>query len=71
MCVFQGDIVDNIERNVSKSVDHIIVAKEQTKKAVRHQTKARKKVVIIIVVVLILVGLLALIIGLSVGLKHS
>lgn len=42
MCVFQGDIVDNIEQNVSKSVDHILVAKEQTKKAVRYQTKARK-----------------------------
>lgn len=38
----QGDIVDNIEQNVSKSVDHILVAKEQTKKALRYQTKARK-----------------------------
>lgn len=42
LCVFQGDIIDNIEQNVSKSVDHIIAAKEQTKKAVRYQTKARK-----------------------------
>lgn len=42
LCVFQGDIIDNIEQNVSKSVDHITVAKEQTKKAIRHQTKARK-----------------------------
>lgn len=42
LCVFQGDIVDNIEQNVSKSVDHVTVAKEQTKKAVRYQTKARK-----------------------------
>uniref|UniRef100_A0A3Q3QTD2 Syntaxin-3 n=1 Tax=Monopterus albus TaxID=43700 RepID=A0A3Q3QTD2_MONAL len=39
----QGDIIDNIELNVSKSVDHITVAKEQTKKAVRYQTKARKE----------------------------
>uniref|UniRef100_A0A3B4WW31 t-SNARE coiled-coil homology domain-containing protein n=1 Tax=Seriola lalandi dorsalis TaxID=1841481 RepID=A0A3B4WW31_SERLL len=38
-----GDIVNNIEQNVSKSMDHIIAAKEQTKKAVRYQTKARKK----------------------------
>nr|XP_020450316.1 syntaxin-3 isoform X3 [Monopterus albus] len=43
----QGDIIDNIELNVSKSVDHITVAKEQTKKAVRYQTKARKKMIII------------------------
>lgn len=38
----QGDMVENIEQNISKSVDHIIAAKEQTKKAVRYQTKARK-----------------------------
>uniref|UniRef100_A0A8C5HIP9 Syntaxin-3 n=1 Tax=Gouania willdenowi TaxID=441366 RepID=A0A8C5HIP9_GOUWI len=38
----QGDIVDNIEQNVSKSVDHITEAQEITKKAVRYQTKARK-----------------------------
>uniref|UniRef100_A0A3B5AK94 Syntaxin-3 n=1 Tax=Stegastes partitus TaxID=144197 RepID=A0A3B5AK94_9TELE len=65
----QGDIVDNIEQNVSNSVDHIIQAKEETKKAVRYQTKARKKMVIIAVVVAILLAILALIIGLSVGLK--
>lgn len=35
-------MVDNIEQNLSKSVDHIAVAKEQTKKAVKYQTKARK-----------------------------
>uniref|UniRef100_A0A8C2XMR3 Syntaxin-3 n=1 Tax=Cyclopterus lumpus TaxID=8103 RepID=A0A8C2XMR3_CYCLU len=46
----QGDIVDNIEQNVSKSVDHITVAKEQTKKAIRHRTKARKKMILIVVV---------------------
>ncbi|XP_056295686.1 syntaxin 3b isoform X2 [Pseudoliparis swirei] len=46
----QGDIVDNIEQNISKSVDHITVAKEQTKKAVRHRTKARKKMIVIVVV---------------------
>ncbi|MEQ2160540.1 hypothetical protein GOODEAATRI_000228 [Goodea atripinnis] len=38
----QGDIIDNIEQNVSQSVDHIIQAKEETKKAVRYQTKSRK-----------------------------
>uniref|UniRef100_A0A8C6TWR3 Syntaxin-3 n=1 Tax=Neogobius melanostomus TaxID=47308 RepID=A0A8C6TWR3_9GOBI len=38
----QGEIVDNIEQNVSKSVDHIVEAKEQTKKAVKYQTSARK-----------------------------
>uniref|UniRef100_A0A8C6TUB8 Syntaxin-3 n=1 Tax=Neogobius melanostomus TaxID=47308 RepID=A0A8C6TUB8_9GOBI len=65
----QGEIVDNIEQNVSKSVDHIVEAKEQTKKAVKYQTSARKKTVIVVVVVVILLAILALIIGLSVGLK--
>lgn len=65
----QGDMVENIEQNISKSVDHIIAAKEQTKKAVRYQTKARKKLVIIIVIVVILVIIVALAIGLSVGLN--
>ncbi|XP_053487717.1 syntaxin 3b isoform X2 [Ictalurus furcatus] len=43
----QGDIIDNIEANVSKSVDHIAAAKIETKKAVRYQTKARKKIIIL------------------------
>uniref|UniRef100_A0A3B3DXM2 Syntaxin-3 n=1 Tax=Oryzias melastigma TaxID=30732 RepID=A0A3B3DXM2_ORYME len=66
----QGDIVDNIEKNVSQSVDHIVEAKEQTKKAVRYQTKARKKTVIIVVIVVILLAVLALSIGLGVGLQN-
>ncbi|XP_072293865.1 syntaxin 3b isoform X2 [Eucyclogobius newberryi] len=65
----QGDIVENIEQNVSKSEDHIVAAKQETKKAVRYQTKARKKTVILVVVVVSLLALLALIIGLSVGLN--
>ncbi|KAF4094220.1 hypothetical protein AMELA_G00010500 [Ameiurus melas] len=67
----QGDIIDNIEANVSKSVDHIAAAKIETKKAVRYQTKARKKVVIIVCVVLVVLAIIALIIGLSVGLKQA
>uniref|UniRef100_A0A8B9K0P9 Syntaxin 3A n=1 Tax=Astyanax mexicanus TaxID=7994 RepID=A0A8B9K0P9_ASTMX len=35
--VFQGDIINNIEVNVSKAVDHVEVAKAETKKAVRYQ----------------------------------
>lgn len=42
LCVFQGDSIDNIEKNVSKSEDHITEAREQTKKAIKHQGKARK-----------------------------
>ena len=42
VCVFQGDIVNNIEVQVSKAVDHIVVAKTETKKAIQYQSKARK-----------------------------
>ncbi|XP_018610458.2 syntaxin-3-like isoform X1 [Scleropages formosus] len=38
----QGEIVDNIEAQVSKAVDHIAVAKAETKKAIRYQSKSRK-----------------------------
>ncbi|XP_053361512.1 syntaxin 3b isoform X1 [Clarias gariepinus] len=38
----QGDTINNIEANVSKAVDHVAVAKIETKKAVRYQSKARK-----------------------------
>ncbi|KAL7863648.1 hypothetical protein SRHO_G00126320 [Serrasalmus rhombeus] len=58
----QGDIVDNIEVNVSKAVDHIAVAKTETKKAVRYQSSARKKKVIIVCLVLVILGIIALII---------
>ncbi|XP_072519063.1 syntaxin 3b isoform X2 [Salminus brasiliensis] len=58
----QGDIVDNIEVNVSKAVDHIAVAKTETKKAVRYQSKARKKMIILGVVILVIVVIIVIII---------
>ncbi|XP_031413965.1 syntaxin-3-like isoform X3 [Clupea harengus] len=67
----QGDTVDNIEVNVSRSVDHIEVAKSETKKAIRYQSKARKKTIIIVCVVLVILAIIALIIGLSVGLRSA
>lgn len=65
----QGEMLDNIELNVMHTVDHVEKAQEETKRAVKYQGQARKKLVIIIVIVVVLLGLLALIIGLSVGLK--
>ncbi|CAH2321561.1 syntaxin-3 isoform X1 [Pelobates cultripes] len=38
----QGEVVDNIEINVMKSVDHVEKAREETTKAVKYQSKARK-----------------------------
>uniref|UniRef100_A0ACB8G1U6 Syntaxin-3 n=2 Tax=Sphaerodactylus townsendi TaxID=933632 RepID=A0ACB8G1U6_9SAUR len=65
----QGEIVDNIELNMMHTIDHVEKAREETKKALKYQSKARKRTIIIIVVVIVLLGIVALIIGLSVGLN--
>ncbi|XP_033974193.1 LOW QUALITY PROTEIN: syntaxin-2 [Trematomus bernacchii] len=39
----QGDMINNIENNVSNAVEYICSAKEETKKAVRYQQKSRRK----------------------------
>jgi hypothetical protein len=39
---FQGEMVNNIERNVVNSVDYVEHAKEETKKAIKYQSKARR-----------------------------
>ncbi|XP_032075199.1 syntaxin-3 [Thamnophis elegans] len=65
----QGEIIDNIELNMMHTVDHIEKAREETKKALKYQSRARKKTIIIIVIIVVLLGIVALIIGLSVGLK--
>ncbi|XP_041719361.1 syntaxin-2 isoform X2 [Coregonus clupeaformis] len=39
----QGDMVNNIEKNVSNAAEYIGRAKEETKKAVRYQKKSRRK----------------------------
>ncbi|XP_038857853.1 syntaxin-2 [Salvelinus namaycush] len=39
----QGDMINNIENNVSNAAEYIGRAKEETKKAVRYQKKSRRK----------------------------
>ncbi|KAJ7309722.1 hypothetical protein JRQ81_007784 [Phrynocephalus forsythii] len=68
MVEVQGEMVDSIENNVLKASEYIEQAKEETKKAVKYQSKARRKKWIILLVAVVLVALLVLIIGLSVGL---
>lgn len=41
MCL-QGEMVNNIEVNVSNAAEYISKAKEETKKAVRYQKKSRR-----------------------------
>uniref|UniRef100_A0A8C3A445 Syntaxin 2 n=1 Tax=Cyclopterus lumpus TaxID=8103 RepID=A0A8C3A445_CYCLU len=64
----QGDMVNNIEKNVSNAAEYICSAKEETKKAVRYQKKSRRKYIILAFALLILLAVIALIVGLSVGL---
>lgn len=61
----QGEIVDNIEVNVMKSVDHVEMAKVETKKAVKYQSRARKKLFIVIACVVILLVILAIVLGVT------
>uniref|UniRef100_A0A671TNR4 Syntaxin 2 n=1 Tax=Sparus aurata TaxID=8175 RepID=A0A671TNR4_SPAAU len=64
----QGEMVNNIEKNVSNAAEYICSAKEETKKAVRYQKKSRRKYIILAFALLILLAVIALIVGLSVGL---
>ncbi|CAL8107273.1 unnamed protein product [Calicophoron daubneyi] len=61
----QGEMIDRIEYNVEQAVDYIESAKADTKKAVKYQSSARKKMIIIGICVAILV---CIIVGMIVGL---
>uniref|UniRef100_A0A8C5CAC2 Syntaxin-3 n=1 Tax=Gadus morhua TaxID=8049 RepID=A0A8C5CAC2_GADMO len=65
----QGGMIDRIENNMDQSVGFVERAVADTKKAAKFQQEARRKTVIIVVIVLILLAIIALIVGLSVGLK--
>jgi len=60
----QGEMVDNIERNMDSAVDYVAQAKEETKAAVVYQKKARRKKVYLIIIAIV-VGLVLLAIILS------
>ncbi|ESO03789.1 hypothetical protein HELRODRAFT_80076 [Helobdella robusta] len=54
----QGEMIERIEYNVEKSVDYIETAKADTKKAVKYQSKARKKLMMILICLLVVVAIL-------------
>ncbi|KAM7050399.1 syntaxin-2 isoform 2-T3 [Molossus nigricans] len=62
----QGEMINNIERNVMSAADYVEQAKEETKRATKYQSRARRKWVIL-AAALLLVALLVLVIGLSLG----
>ncbi|CAH2295699.1 syntaxin-2 isoform X1 [Pelobates cultripes] len=64
----QGEMINNIEKNVENAAEYIENAKEETKKAVKYQSKSRRKYWIAALFILLLIGVIALIVGLSIGL---
>ncbi|XP_041457019.1 syntaxin-like isoform X1 [Lytechinus variegatus] len=57
----QGEMIDRIEYNVEQSVDYVETAKMDTKKAVKYQSKARRKKIMIIICCVVLITVIALI----------
>ncbi|XP_076364676.1 syntaxin-1A-like isoform X1 [Tachypleus tridentatus] len=63
----QGEMIDRIEYQVEHAKDYIEAAKQDTKKALVYQSKARRKKFYIIILAIVLIGVLALIIAISIG----
>nr|XP_033799962.1 syntaxin-1B [Geotrypetes seraphini] len=64
----QGEMIDRIEYNVEHSVDYVERAVSDTKKAVKFQSKARRKKIMIIICCVVLGVVLASSIGGTLGL---
>ncbi|GCB76623.1 hypothetical protein scyTo_0018359, partial [Scyliorhinus torazame] len=62
----QGEMINNIETNVVNATEYIERAKEETKRAVRYQSKARRKMFYIMICVVVLLVIIAIIIGVTV-----
>ncbi|XP_069789665.1 syntaxin-2-like isoform X2 [Narcine bancroftii] len=63
----QGEMVNNIETNVVNATEYVERAKEETKKAMRYQSKARRKMFLIIICVGVLLAVIAIIVGVVVS----
>ncbi|XP_060105836.1 syntaxin-2 isoform X1 [Heteronotia binoei] len=59
----QGEMVNSIEKNVLNAVDYVEHAKEETKKAVKYQSKARRKLMFIIICITVLLIILGIILA--------
>ncbi|XP_072029109.1 syntaxin-like isoform X4 [Amphiura filiformis] len=59
----QGEMIDRIEFNVEQSVDYVETAKMDTKKAVKYQSKARRKKIYIAICCVILIAVLVIVIA--------
>jgi len=63
----QGEMIDRIEFNVEKSVDYVDTAVADTKKALKYQSKARRKKMIVLAVVGVVIIIIIAIIAASVA----
>ncbi|XP_067087287.1 syntaxin-2 [Osmerus mordax] len=59
----QGDMVNNIEKNVHNATEYIHKAKEETKKAIRYQKKSRRKHLYLTICVVVCILILIIIVG--------
>ncbi|XP_058512589.1 syntaxin-2 isoform X2 [Ochotona princeps] len=59
----QGEMTNNIERNVVSAADYVEHAKEETKKAIKYQSKARRKMMFMIICVIVLLVILGIILA--------
>ncbi|XP_048677688.1 syntaxin-2 isoform X2 [Lepidochelys kempii] len=59
----QGEMINNIEKDVMNASDYVEHAKEETKKAVKYQSKARRKMTFIIICVTVLLVILGIILA--------
>ncbi|KAK1124609.1 Syntaxin-1A [Melipona bicolor] len=60
----QGEMIDRIEYHVEHAVDYVQTATQDTKKALKYQSKARRKMIFIVICLLILaVIIICIIIG--------
>ncbi|NWH43037.1 STX2 protein, partial [Fregata magnificens] len=50
----QGEMINNIEKNVMNASDYVEHAKEETKKAVKYQSKARRVCYLSVIVLVII-----------------
>lgn len=63
----QGELIDRIEYNVQNAVDYVDSAKNDITRAVRYQSKTRKKVIILSIIgVILLIIIIGIILGYTV-----
>ncbi|KXJ29073.1 syntaxin-1A [Exaiptasia diaphana] len=63
----QGEMIDRIEFNVEQAVDYVQSAKTDTKKAMKYQSKARRKKICIVAIILIALAIIITVIVITVA----